>query len=108
MYVLTKNQLTEHDVFEFMKGNFFGTHWLEDSIYIPEDLFQQMELGKIFSTCLNHFSYFGITTVIPSEWDNMKKVVEKNFPYSFEIITEIDSWVQVCLETEKCFTICGI
>ena len=67
MNVLTKNKLTEHDVFEFMKGTFSGTHWLEDSLYIPEDLFQQMELEKIFNTCLNHFSYFGVTTVIPSE-----------------------------------------
>lgn len=46
MNVLTKNKLTEHDVFEFMKGTFSGTHWLEDSLYIPEDLFQQMELEK--------------------------------------------------------------
>ena len=45
MNLLTKNKLTEHDVFEFMKGTFSGTHWLEDSLYIPEDLFQQMELG---------------------------------------------------------------
>ena len=72
MNVLTKNKLTEHDVFEFMKGTFSGTHWLEDSLYIPEDLFQQMELEKIFNICLNHFSYFGVTTVIPSEWNNVK------------------------------------
>ena len=38
--------------------DFSGTHWLEDSLYIPEDLFQQMELEKIFNICLNHFSYF--------------------------------------------------
>ena len=58
MNVLTKNELTEHNVFEFMKGNFFGTHWFEDSLYIPEDVFQQMELEKIFNTCLKRFSYF--------------------------------------------------
>ena len=52
MNLLTKNKLTEHDVFEFMKGTFSGTHWLEDSLYIPEDLFQQMELEKIFNICL--------------------------------------------------------
>ena len=107
MNLLTKNQLTEHDVFEFMKGTFSGTHWLEDSLYIPEDLFQQMELEKIFNICLNHFSYFGVTTVIPSEWNNVKQVTKKDFPCSFKI-AEIDNWVQVCFETEECFTICGI
>lgn len=108
MNVLTKNKLTEHDVFELMKGTFSGTHWLEDSLYIPEDLFQQMELEKIFNICLNHFSYFGVTTVIPSEWNNVKQVTKKDFPCSFKIIAEIDNWVQVCFETEECFTICGI
>ena len=108
MHVLTKSELTEHDVFEFMKGNFSGTHWLEDSLYIPEDLFQQMELENIFMTCLKHFSYFGVTTVIPGEWDNVKNATKKDFPRSLEIISEIDDWVQVCFETEKCFTICGI
>ena len=108
MNVLTKNELTEHDVFEFMKGNFFGTHWLEDSLYIPEDVFQQMELEKIFNTCLKRFPYFGVTTVIPSEWNNVKQVAKKDFPYSFKIISEIDNWVQVCFETKKSFTICGI
>ena len=78
MNVLTKNKLTEHDVFEFMKGT------------------------------LNHFSYFGVTTVIPSEWNNVKQVTKKDFPCSFKIIAEIDNWVQVCFETEECFTICGI
>ena len=108
MNVLTKNKLTEHDVFEFMKGTFSGTHWLEDSLYIPEDLFQQMELEKIFNICLNHFSYFGVTTVIPSEWNNVKQVTKKDFPCSFKIIAEIDNSVQVLFETEECFTICGI
>ena len=89
-----------------MKGTFSGTHWLEDSLYIPEDLFQQMELEKIFNICLNHFSYFGVTTVIPSEWNNVKQVTKKDFPCSFKIIAEIDNWVQVCFETEECFTIC--
>lgn len=108
LHILTKNELTEHDVFEFMKGNFTGTHWREDSLYVPEDLFQQMELGKIFLISLNHFSYFGVTTVLPNEWDNVKRVTKQDFPLSLEIITEIDHWVQICFETEKCFSICGI
>ena len=73
MNLLTKNKLTEHDVFEFMKGTFSG-----------------------------------VTTVIPSEWNNVKQVTKKDFPCSFKIIAEIDNWVQVCFETEECFTICGI
>lgn len=75
---------------------------------IPADVFQQMELEKIFNTCLKRFSYFGVTTVIPSEWNNVKQVAKKDFPYSFKIISEIDNWVQVCFETKKSFTICGI
>ena len=36
-----------------------------------------------------------------SEWDNVKKATKKDFPRSFEIISEIDDWVQVCFETEN-------
>ena len=64
--------------------------------------------GEHVTICLNHFSYFGVTTVIPSEWNNVKQVTKKDFPCSFKIIAEIDNWVQVCFETEECFTICGI
>ena len=59
MHLLTKSELTEHDVFEFMKGKFTGQHWREDSLYVPEDLFRQMELETIFLIGLNHFSYYG-------------------------------------------------
>lgn len=108
MYTLTKSDLTGHDVFEFMRGIYAGEYWLEDSLYIPEDLFQELELKKLFDLSLKSFSYFGITTVTKNEWENTKKAATKDFPRSCEIIEEIDAWAKVCFEKLNCFTICGI
>lgn len=108
LHTLTKNDLTGHDVFEFMTGVYAGTHWLEDSLYISEDLFQELELKKIFDLSLKSFSYFGITIVTQNEWENTKKVATQDFPLSCEIIKEIDDWAKVCFEKSNCFTICGI
>lgn len=108
MHILTKSDLVEHDVFELMKGTFSGTHWLEDSLFIPEDLFQQMNLEKLFCLGISSFSYFGITVVTKSEWENVKRIATDTFPLTIEIVKEIDDWAKVCFETEECFTICGI
>lgn len=108
MNTLTKNELVEHDVFEFVKGTFSGEHWSEDSIYIPENLFQQNDLEKIFNLALNSFSYFGITTIEKEDWVRVKNITKAQFPQAIEIIKEIDEWAQLCFIEYECFTICGV
>lgn len=84
-----------------MKGTFSGTHWLEDSLYIPEDLFQQMELEKIFNICLNHFSYFGVTTVIPREWNNVKQVTKKIFHVVLKLLLKLTTGFKYVLKQKN-------
>ena len=107
-YLLTKDKLMGHDVFEFAKGVYSGTHWAEDSIYLSEDLFQQKNLEPLFRSALSSFSYFGITTVHKNDWEEVKEKTKNNFPQVLDIINEIDEWVKGCFATEECFTICGI
>lgn len=109
MLCLKKEQLTGHDVFEFMKGRLVENHWLESSIYLTEDLFQQAELGNILTSSIINFNYYGSTIITESDW---KKIKEKAFSIKSEttntVIKEIDEWAKDCFLSENCFTICGV
>lgn len=109
LYVLTKEQLIEHDVFEFVKGNFGGEHWLDSSIFIAEDVFQQAELNHIFSSSMKSFAYYGTTVVTEKDWIRTKNIAQ-SYPsqMTVNIINAIDDWAKKCFKEESCFTICGI
>ncbi len=109
LYVLTKEQLIEHDAFEFIRGNFCGEHWLDSSIFIAEDIFQQAELNHIFSLSMSSFAYYGITVVTEKDWIRTKNAAQ-SYPsqMTVSIIKAIDNWAKECFKEESCFTICGI
>ncbi len=109
LYVLTKEQLIEHDAFEFLKGNFCGKHWLDNSIFIAEDVFLQAELNHIFSSSMKSFAYYGITVVTEKDWIKIKNAAQA-YPLQMtaSIICSIDNWANECFKEESCFTICGI
>ena len=108
MCVLRKKDLIGHDVFELMRGSFENLHWLEDSLYITEDVFQKLELDVLFRTCLDEFSYFGVTVVTRTDWDRIKNTANHSFPCCSKVLAKIDQWARVGFQTEECFTVCGI
>jgi len=109
LYVLTKEQLIGHDVFEFVKGSFCGEHWLDNSIFIAEEVFQQAELNHIFSSSMKSFAYYGTTVVTEKDWIRIKNMAQ-SYPLEMTvtIISAIDDWAKKCFKEESCFTICGI
>lgn len=80
LYVLTKEQLIGHDVFEFVKGSFCGEHWLDNSIFIAEEVFQQAELNHIFSSSMKSFAYYGTTVVTEKDWIRIKNMAQ-SYPW---------------------------
>lgn len=106
--MLKKSQLKDHDVFEFQKGHFTGSHWLDSSIYIDDDLFRTSDLFELFSFVVN-FSYDGVTEINSSQWDMIKERASScTLKITQNIISEIDHWAKDCFRTEVCFTICGL
>lgn len=57
MPVLMKQDLTRHDVFEWMRGPLGHTHWLEDSIYMTEETLAESKLLEVLTATLPEFNY---------------------------------------------------
>jgi hypothetical protein len=94
--------------FEFQRGRYRGKHWLERSIYIHMDQFDDLHLFELFSKSLSHFDYFGLTEVTPVQYEKLKSLALSQGGAIAELLQELDYWVQNCFLTENVFTICGI
>jgi len=58
MLTLRKHELPGRDVFEIMKGKYREAHWLDDSIYLTEDVLMQTELKDLLEQTVP-FNYTG-------------------------------------------------
>ena len=94
--------------FEFQKGKYRNKHWLEDSICLYADLFDEFGLFRLFSASLGTFDYYGPTNVVNKEkWDMIVQKSKENELWK-SVIDELTPWAENCFIKYGCFTICGI
>ena len=94
--------------FEFQKGKHRNKFWLEDSICIHADLFDELLLFRLFSESLGDFDYYGPSNVIEKEqWYKIVEKSKENERWKL-VIEELRPWVEECFAKHKYFTICGI
>ena len=94
--------------FEFQKGKYRNKHWLEDSICLYADLFDEFGLFRLFSASLGTFDYYGPTNVVNKEkWDMIVEKSKENESWK-SVIDELKPWVEDCFIRYHHFTICGI
>ena len=94
--------------FELQKGVFGNRHWLEDSLMLPAEDFDRLELWKLFQAALPHFNYYGPTQVTPEQYRLLKKHALAAGGEAAAVIRELDPWAEACLNELGCFTILGI
>ena len=94
--------------FEFQRGRHRGKHWLERSVFLHADLFDQLNLFDIFSEALPHFNYYGPTEVTQNQYKKLKTLALAQGGEVAVVMEELDHWVQDCFYIENVFTICGI
>ena len=92
---------------EFQRGRHHA-FWLERSIYLHAELFENLGLWELFSKNLPHFDYFSITEVTPAQYEALKAAAIARGGEAAALFQELDRWVQDCFLTENSFTICGI
>ncbi len=96
------------EFWEFQTGEYTEKHWLENSMYIHDDVILEINAAEIFDTVFSSFGYYGITRVTLNEWNAMKAAAEKTGGAVKEMFSELELWAEKCLESNMCFTICGI
>ena len=94
--------------FEFQRGQYYGKHWLERSVFLHADLFDKLNLCEVFSQALPKFDYYGVTEVTPAQYEKLKALALHRGGQAAALIRELDPWVEDCFLTETIFTICGI
>lgn len=109
MKILKKEDLTSHDVFEFMRGPLMDTHWHEDSIYLTEDALADSGLADFFYSTLTNFNYYGPNEITQENWSLIKSNINNsNGELAKQLVNEIDIWARSCFQSYPCFTVCGI
>ena len=109
MKLLTKDELVEHDVYEFCYAKNYFKFWNEDSIYLSDDDFQILVpfLNQVFSM----YHYYGPQKISLLEWGRVKEIAlnEKN---KNQILTnffdEIDEWIKKDNSNVNYFWIYGV
>ena len=94
--------------FEFQRGRFRGKHWLDRSVYLHADRFDELKLFHLFAAALPHFNYYGTTQVDRQQYETLKTLALAQGGNIAAFIEELDHWVQDCFYIENVFTICGI
>ena len=107
-YFLLRHEISGTIYHEFKMGKYAGKHWNNNSLFLSEDIMEDIQLNKIFEDNIPKYNYFGFTKINKNQW---KKIIDSLEKYSAEIqkaILEITEWVEYSLEKYKCFTILGI
>ncbi|MBU5354062.1 hypothetical protein ACN9MH_21135 [Paenibacillus silvae] len=109
MLTLRKHELKGHDVFEFMQGELLDDHWLDNSIYLTEEVLNETQLIEAFNNSSVNFNYYGPTVVNKETWECIKQeVLTSKSIKTQKLLLEIDTWAKICFKNHHCFTICGI
>ena len=107
-YFITPSKKEGTCYFEFQKGPFQNRFWQEDSLLLPADDFDQLNLKSIFKLFLPDFSYYGITTVSKSQWKQIAAYADHLDSSIRTLFLELLPWVEECFEEYEVFSILGI
>lgn len=93
MNILRKNDLKDHDVYEFCYAKNYPNHWNEDSLFLEMEDFSLISpyLDKVFS----QYHYYGPQKITLLEWKSVRKVAinEVNTKEIINFFNEVDIWL---------------
>lgn len=107
-YFLLKHEIEGTAYHEFKLGKYKGKFWNDYSLFLDENIMEEIKLNKIFEDNISNYDYFGQTQINKKQWIKIRESLKN---YSIEIqnaITEIEEWVEYALSKYSCFTILGI
>lgn len=97
---------------ELQKGDFaarcYPDYWHTDSLFIDDDIFQELGLYYLFAEVMPRFDNYGVNRIEPADWDRIKEVSGKYDKRVREFVQEVDVWAQNCFDTEPCFYFLGV
>ena len=96
---------------EFSKGNWdenAPVFWKEDSIYMEDDLWTELEGYKLLSSTIPTYDPYGPTRVSQNQWEQIVKAAKTRGGELYAAIAEADAWARENFKDHPVFTILGI
>ena len=93
---------------EFQKGSYHGEFWLQDSLNISGDLWEEHHLSELIGSVITGFDSCGITVVTREQWKAIVKNAQEADPAWAAIIAEATPWADDCFTAYEEFTILGV
>ena len=106
-YFITESERKGTCYFEFQKGEFDGTFWLEDSLLLEADIFDELGLCNYFELAVPDFYYYGPNRISREQWKQLVSIVPKNSKAE-EVLEELMFWAEECFEKCGTFSVLGI
>lgn len=94
--------------FEFQKGYYHDQYWLQDSINISDDLWDEFNLSELIGNVNKDFNYYGITVITKNQWNKIINNSQKTDSAWKDVIAEAIPWVNDCFEKNEVFSIIGM
>ena len=79
---------------EFQKGKYDTECWKEDSLNMPDGLFNEIGMGKILDSALDDFDYYGVTEVSFEQWEKLKALLSEKGGEYMELLAELEPWAE--------------
>lgn len=91
---------------ELMQGKYDGECWHENSIYMRAELWEKLQLTRLFKSVISEFDYYGINAMSVEQWEAIKNTSCDDIQRA--AINEVASWVDECFSKHEYFTVLGL
>ena len=93
---------------EFQEGRFHDKCWLDTSINISDDLWDEYHVSDLILEVVPEFDFYGMTVITKEQWEHIAAKSQTEQCTCKEILAEAIPWVKNCFEANDVFTILGL
>ncbi len=93
---------------EIQKGNFHDEFWMDDSIYISAEDFDDLKLSRIIRKAIPDFDKYGVTVLNGEDWELLYEVLYGESEELRELADELAVWAEDCFSDNDSFSILGL
>lgn len=96
------------DYIEFQMGEYADKCWLEDSINVSAEVWDDLKMTKFMREVIPDFDFYATNPVNKEQWQLLVENSRRENCACRDLLEEASPWVDKCFESKEVFTICGI
>lgn len=93
---------------EFQRGEWDGSHWKADSVYLYDDVFDELGLYGLFVGIIGGYDRWGPNRIAREQWERIADTARAEGGGAAELIDELSPWAEENFSEHEAFTIIGV